>query len=236
VAKTEVATISSRFPALASASDAMAAIRENLQGERLTERDLDQVRIPAGDATTWKLPTLEGDPESLKTIEGIVVMHRLTRVYWKRSFEDSEGGPPDCYSPDSEHGIGDPGIACDVCPNAEFGSDPKGGKGQACQQRRQFFVLRDGLLPIVITLPATSLKPSRDYLMRLTSRGVKVTDVITRFELERRNDGGPNGNIAYAVAKLSLVERLDPAGIVAAEDYARTVRPIFDRMPIPTDG
>jgi len=98
----------------------------------------------------------------LKELSGIIIAWRDTRAYWSVPMEESDGNmPPDCYSLDARTGEGEPGGNCHKCPNAEFGSGSK-GEGQACKLVRQLFLVReDNLLPEIVHLPPSSLKPAR---------------------------------------------------------------------------
>ncbi len=62
---------------------------------------------------------------------------------------------------------------------------PSGGRGQACKQIKQLFLLRGSLLlPEVVTLPPTSLKAAKQYLLKLTSQGVPYYAVVTRIDVK----------------------------------------------------
>ena len=79
--------------------------------------DLGQIKVPSGQGPAmWAVPTLEGEDEAVKTIDGVVIATQDIRVYYRTSFEDSGGGvPPDCSSADSVTGQGNPGGSCAEC-------------------------------------------------------------------------------------------------------------------------
>ena len=149
--------------AIVAMGDSIADIMaENLGDDGLSEFSLDRIRIPAGGGIAFEIPTLEGS-DSAKTIEGVVVGWKTVRGYYANAY-DGSNNPPDCSSNDGEVGMGDPGGYCSDCPLNAWGSDPKGGKGKACAEKRMLFVLRkDDVLPIVIMVPPTSLKGIREY-------------------------------------------------------------------------
>jgi len=186
-----------------------AIIAENVGSEGLTPFDLDRIKIPSGGGIAWTLPTRNGEVPA-KSFEGVIIFHKLGRAYWQEGMEESGGGsPPDCTSDDGQIGIGTPGGQCAKCPLAQFGSDPKGGRRQACKQMKQLFIMRDeSLLPVVLTLPPTSLAAAKEFMLRrLAAYGRPFWSVLTRFSLEKdKNKAG----IEYAKVNLEVVCDLSP--------------------------
>jgi hypothetical protein len=174
---------------------------------------------------SWQVPTVDGI-EEVKTIEGVVVHFRTVRAYWHEAYQGGNN-PPDCYSNDCLQGIGDPGGECARCPFAQWGSDPRGGRGQACRQMMQVFILREGsILPTAITLPPTSLKAARQYFIRLAASvpPAPYWSIVTRFSLEQaKNDNG----ITYSRAVLSPGPRLDPDTAEAIRAYSQRIAPLL---------
>jgi hypothetical protein len=205
-------------------------VQANLGGQEISPFDLARVRIPGSGGTTWEVPSIEGNIPA-KEISGIVVSFRLVRGYWPGEFKGSE--PPQCSSDDNRVGIGDPGGDCATCPLAEFGSDLKSGRGQACKQMEQWFVLTaDQLLPIVLSLPPQSLAPARKYRLNLASAMLRLDQVVTKLTLD--TDTNPDG-VKYAYAVPTLGGRLDPDEAKRALEYTRMLRPILERVPAVTD-
>lgn len=205
-----------------------AIINENLGGQAITEFDLPRVKVPSGGATTWEIPSLMGI-DSERTLSGVVVHFKLTRAYWPADADS--GTPPACRSNDGINGIGDPGGACGTCPNAEFGSavDDQGrpAPGQACNAKEIWFMLRPGsYLPIVVALPATSLKAAKAYRVgQLGSAGVRLPSVVTSITLEVAKNGKGD---PYAIARPNVAGMLDKDEAQAAVAYAKQMKPIFD--------
>jgi hypothetical protein len=187
--------------------------------ETLSPNDLQRVRLPAGGGQTWELVTADGE-ESVKTFQGVIIAQRQVRVYWKEEFS-GEKNAPDCYSDDAVQGHGDPGILCERCPNAEFGSGK--GKSQACQLKRVVFFLRDNaLLPSYIALPPTSQAVGKSYVLQLASLGLMPWDVVTEFSLEKATS---DTGIAYSRVKLARVHSFSPDEKVRMRAYADEIRP-----------
>jgi hypothetical protein len=204
------------------------AMEANVGDGGLTAGDFDRIKVPAGGATAWTIQGLDGE-EILKEVAGIVVAWRDTRAYWSVPMEQSEGNmPPDCYSLDARTGTGKPGGDCHKCPLAEFGSDAD-GPGQACKLVRQLFLIREeNLLPEIVNLPPSSIKPARQYFLRLASKGVPCYSVITKIGLEKtRNAQG----IVYSRATFASGGRLAPEQARRAKEYAAMIEPFLKAAP-----
>jgi hypothetical protein len=156
------------------------AVTTNL-GETVTVVDLERIKIPAGGGTVWTLQTLDGE-KTEKELAGVIVCWRDIRSYWAAPMEESEAGvPPSCSSIDARTGIGEPGGDCRQCRFAQFGSG-RSGEGQACKLVKQLFFLRqENVLPEIVNLPPSSLKPARQYFARLAARALPCYNVTTRI-------------------------------------------------------
>jgi hypothetical protein len=205
------------------------ALSTNIGAGGLSEFDLPRIKMPAGGGLQWAVPALEG--ESMEpVIEGVIVLARDTRAYYAQPLSESGGGqPPDCWSGDGSSGRGHPGGACLACPLARWESVP-GGRAQACKQIKQLFVLRGNLLlPEVISLPPTSLKAAKQYLLKLTAQAVPYYAVVTRLGLERTKNAQ---GIAYSRATFAFVRRLSEAERERARQYHEMLKPLVERMPV----
>jgi hypothetical protein len=213
-----------QFAALQVGSDFAEVVRANIGDAKVAPFDLDRVRVPAGGGLQWEVPTLEG-AEQVSQIEGVIVHWRKLRSYWRESFASTGGGtPPDCASEDGLTGIGDPGGSCAACPLAKFGS-AENGRAQACSEMRMLFVIREGdRLPIVVTIPPSSLGSVSKYFLRLVSHGVPYFGALTQIKLARtKNKDG----IAYSQVELALSSVLDDDQRAKVRNYAEGLRPLF---------
>lgn len=208
-----------------SGSDAAELVRDALGGEKLSAGDLDRVKVPAGGAVSWEVPTLDGEI-SMKVLEGVVVHRANRRAYWPYSMEDrpdDDDGRPVCQSFDGEVGLGDPGGNCAECPFNEFGSDIKGGPGKACKETRQLFLLtKDDLLPIAVTIPPASLANVKAYFLRLLRAQLSPSDVVTRLTIAKEKN---SRGTAYGRVELTAGERLDADAKVRMRQYATMIAP-----------
>ncbi len=203
------------------------AMQANIGDSGVSAGDFEQIKLPAGGGTAWTVPGLDGE-ETVKEIGGIIVAWRDTRAYWRRSMEESDGSsPPDCASADARTGIGVPGGNCVQCQFAQFGSDSRGG--QACKLVRQLFVVREGnMLPEIVNLPPTSVKPARQYLMRLASKGIPCYGVVTKIGLEKTKS---TQGIVYSRATLRSEGRLPSDQVQKAKQYADMIVPFLQSVP-----
>lgn len=224
---TAIEVVESKYLVLQGDSDIVEIVQENLGSEGVSAYDLDRVKIPAGGATAFEVPTLEGE-ESVKEIEGIIIFWKTARAYWPEKF-NGENNPPQCSSVDGEVGQGNPGGYCSKCPLAQFGSADN-GKGQACKQMRQLFIVRENdILPLVLTLPPTSIKPAKQYFMRLASKGIKYTHAVTRITLEKAKSGD---GITYSKAAFALVKQLEPTICEKIDAFTESIRPMLETVAI----
>lgn len=226
---TDLATIEATYPALAE-RDIIAAMQENLGGEKLGQFDLEQIKIPGSGGKFWSIVDDDGNAQPVSTFNAIIVMQRMTRSFWRLSPEESggEATPPDCSSNDAVVGVGDPGGECDTCAYSQFGS-AKNGRGQACSLRRQLFLLTPGsLMPAVLSLPPTSLTAAKQYLLRLGNKGIRFKSVETTFGLEQTTGGG----FTYSKATLAQSRRLNEDETAKVDAYAKVLEPIFLAAPV----
>lgn len=214
--------------ALSVTTDEMRRVIQSAIGnESLSVSDLVRVKLPAAGSTTWTVATVDGDVDT-KVIRGVVVTHRQVRVYWKDAYT-GDNTPPDCFSDDTIHGIGDPGGACEKCEFAQFGT-ARGGtaRGQACQLRRLlFFLPEDQYLPMLINLPVTSQGVAKQYFVKLASAGVSIHDVLTSFELVKvKGDGVPD----YSQVVMKRVGMLPEQMRQRMQAYVEVMQPALNRL------
>jgi hypothetical protein len=180
-------------------SDLAEVMRENFGGRGINWLQLERIKVPAGGGIAWEVETDEGN-DAIKELDGIILIRRDQRTYFKDAFGSGDKGPPDCYSTDLERGIGDPGGPCASCPFAQFGSarrpDGSAGNGQACRQQNVLFFLRpDSLIPSVVMVPPSSLRTMGNHMRRLASQGLPYFKALTRLTLVKATSGD---GITYA--------------------------------------
>jgi len=216
------------FPVAATAK-ALEIMRANLGRELPTPADFTRIRVPAGGGTTWEIPSIDGDPESVKSIEGIIVYIARRRAYWASA--NLTGDPPQCASNDCITGIGNPGGACDRCPFNQFGSASKGdgimGRGKACKESKLIFLLRaNQTLPDIVIVPPGSLRAMKSFQLKI---GVPYWSIVTRLSLEKvQNKDG----ITYAQIRPSRAGVLDEATARQVLEFARGLQAVFEATQV----
>lgn len=196
-------------------------LTDNIGPGGITALDLDRIKIPAGGQQAWSIPSLDEEDEIAKQFEGVVIFHKHGRVFWEKGIDEGSGNmPPDCWSDDAIVGIGNPcaegatksdrgGFICKSCPNAQFGRDENNASTpQACKEVWLLFLIRKAdRIPIVVSLPPTSLKNCRRFMLRLTNAGVKHHAIVTRFGLEQATN---RAGIKYARVTMTPAGTLKP--------------------------
>lgn len=208
-----------------------------------------RIRMPSGGVNAF---TTAGGDILQPPLVGIVAISQKARAYWP---DLGTGSPPLCSSIDGIHGwmAGEPDeeqlavakaarvkhpafsdesdeagpYACTSCPLAQWQSAPEGGRGQACKTLRRLVLLLDDFrMPVLLTLPPTSVRIWDNYCSGLASRSSAYFAVRTRFDLDRvKNAAG----IDYAVVKVSVAGRIEEstqleAVIEIRKQYADLVR------------
>lgn len=205
----ELAPMTQRFPVFdpERSRELKEVLDANVGPRGLSELELERVKVPTGGSQLWLVPGLDGD-EAVKDLTGIIMAWRNTRRYWRIPYAErgKKTGPPDCRSKDGFWGEGDPGGECDHCPLAQWGSDPKGGRGQACKEVKQLLLLRDGHnLPVVLNVPPTSVKNVERFIHRLADVSLPFWGAVVTLRLEKTQN--PDG-IDYARIVLTMQTRL----------------------------
>lgn len=98
------------------------AVEAASNGQQIDIFELDVIRVPAGGMTAWTIPDIIEGERIAKTIEGIPVLQRSIRSYWRLGFDERAGAgvgkqPPDCKSDDGIWGVGRPDGHPDLVEN-----------------------------------------------------------------------------------------------------------------------
>lgn len=203
-----------------TASQNMSVLRENMGNQKLALTDLSVVKMPSGGLTIFEVPDIsaEGGARAERSIEGIIVHHQDVNAYWPKRKEEGGDKIPSCVSLDGITGHGDinaqgiPGeergkfeYNCEDCPRNAWDSGPK-GKGKACKNKKRIFLAtKNGLLPLMMSLPATSLKPYRKFCADLSSMAVPYYGAVVRIACTKVQGDDSD----YAVASFQLIRQID---------------------------
>ena len=169
----------------------------------------DRIKIPAGGGLAYEIPGDDpSSPDTAKEFSAVILYHHPVNSYYKEKFNGGNN-PPDCGSLDGKVGIdAETGECrnCKDCPFAKFGSGENGG--MACKQKRRIYLLREGeLLPVILTIPSTSLKEFTKYITHLVAKGQRASSVVTKFTLKRAQN---SSGISYSQAVCSVDRQLSP--------------------------
>ena len=214
------------YPPLCMSQDVKAIIEENLGGQPISAFNLDRIKVPGAGGLVWSVPSIGGD-EPAKAIKGIIIYWKSPRVYWQTSYGAGEMTPPDCASVDGVCGVGNPGGPCADCGLNQWGSAVEGSKKKACKEMRQLFVLMPGnILPVVISLPPTSIGPISKFNLQLANKALRYWHMIVELTLDRVVT--KVSNIPYSVVNIKPAGRLDPEMIEQLSAYREQMIPILN--------
>lgn len=220
---TELATVTN-FNLQTFDADISQAIAEEMDG--LGTIPFDRVKIPSGGGLAFELPGEDADhPVSATEIKGVILYHHPVNAYWKDQYSGNNE-KPDCSSLDGHQGVNrDTGLICDCasCPMNQFGSD---GEGKACKNtHRVYILLESSPVPVILTLPPTSLSPLRDYIgKRVLLKGKRSSEVITKITLKKDKSAG---GITYSKAVFELVGQLPAEQLEAVSKMTEMVKATY---------
>lgn len=206
-----------------------STIEMNVGSASVGALDLERIKVPTGGSTTWVYETLEGE-ETAKEITGVVIGARDARAFWRKRPEEGTGdAPPDCRSDDGVTGIGDPGGDCATCPFSQYGSDHR-QRGQACKAMRLLFLIQpSSMLPTLVAVPPSSLKSVKKYGLRLASRGIKLSSVVTALGLEKAEN---SDGIKYARIAPRMAHRLSDEEAGQMKRISEALAPLFEKVDV----
>ena len=218
----------------------------NLGEEDIGVHSLPRVGMPGSGGLSWQVPDpMTGEPQSVNEIEGIVLATGKRRALWFERFEDSDGGPPQCSSEDGRTGLG--AITpeelkagkqitrpCKTCPMNQWGSatprpgeNPEDVKGKACAERTVLMVLqRDTILPMVVSLAPSSIKPWKEFMIAMTRNMVPLHDAVVGLGLRQE----AKGKIKYSVVKPRVIGRLDEKHRESVAEARKTAQALLDSV------
>ena len=157
-----------------------------------------RVKIPGGGVLQFEVPGDDPEnPDYEKNLTGVILFNHATNAYWPEGSEYSDDTPPLCQSANGKTGYGTPGGLCAGCKLNQFGS-AENGKGKACKNMRTLYLLRSGdVMPIMLVLPPTSIKPFRQFINSVFTLRKRATyGSVVQIGLKKEESGG----FTYSVA------------------------------------
>ena len=147
--------------------------------------------IKRGDEKTLVSDPAAGDDVPARSIEVVVLKTHpgVAKTYYTKGFVEGTAEKPDCYSNDGVAPAADAQNAqakkCAACPHNQWGSKitEDGKKAKACQDVKRLAVAPAGQLndPMLLRVPAASLKTWDAYVDVLKKRGVPPPAVVTKI-------------------------------------------------------
>jgi hypothetical protein len=217
------------LPAL---GDMGAAMQEEMEGLPTT---FDRVKIPSGGGLAFEVPGDDPEnPDTVKEIIGIIVDHHPVNAFWGEKYA-GQNNPPDCSALDGKVGLTLDGqqLPCNSCPHNAWGS-AEDGRGKACKNMHRLYILRDGdFLPLLLTLPPTSIKNFADYIAkRVLAKRRRSYDVITKVTLKKAVSGG---GITYSQAVFSLAGMLHQDIAKKMAEYSAGIKAVTRNIEVAGD-
>jgi hypothetical protein len=134
---------------------------------------------------------LDGEQVPAAALEIVIVAANpnLSKVYYKGGYEDGANAKPDCFSNDGikpDESVEAPQAKkCATCPKNIWGSG-NNGKGKACGDSRRVAISAPDQInePMLLRVPAASLKPLAEYGKKLDNRGASFDSVVTKIKFD----------------------------------------------------
>ena len=190
-------------------------LAEDMDGIQL---NFQQVKVPAGGALQYEIPTEDPDnPDYNRYLEGVILYHHPSNAFWPEAEdgENDENAPPQCQALEGKLGRGSPGGLCASCGYNRFGTR---GKGKACKNMHMVYLLRSGeFMPLQISLPPTSIKPFNEFVSRaflLRRRG--LCSAVVQLGLKKMN----NGKDDYSVTTFKILYDFEGEELRQVRNYA----------------
>ena len=172
----------------------------------------------------------DNEPAASLTAVIIAANPVKSKVYYAGGFEEGSATKPDCYSNDSLTPASDAenpqAKNCAVCPHAQWGSriTDNGGRGKACSDSMRLAISPVDQLndPMLIRVPAASLKTLGQYGSQLAKREVEPKHVITRI--------GFDHSMAYPALTFKAVDFVTEEQLAAIEDVLVSESETIDKI------
>lgn len=200
------------------------SISENFEG--LTPQFI-IAKIPTGSSG------FEVSDELMKEIDGVIVDHYAIRCLYLEKYGGGDGKSPNCISNDGLTGnLGQ----CFSCNYNKWGSYSEFidaadiSKRKACHEKHRIFILRSGeILPIMLSIPPTSIQSFALYMTKLASKKQHYSSVITKLTILRtKNTQG----VEYSKVVPTKLSGLSPEKVKESMSVAKYLKTYCRNKPI----
>lgn len=166
-----------------------------------------------------ELLTKPGSPdEPAASIEAVILgvfpgAGKTAKVFYESAFSEGSDAKPTCYSNDGVAPATDAESpqcqTCAACPHNQWGSKitENNTKGKACQDSKRLAIASLDALndPMLLRVPAASLKPLGEFNKLIASRGYAFQEIVTKI--------GFDYSVAHPALTFKPVAVLDDATI-----------------------
>lgn len=165
------------------------------------------------------------DEDEVATSLEVVILKanpQLSKVYYESGYTEGSDAKPTCYSHNGVAPAGDAekpqSSACATCPHNAWGSriSENGSKGKACADSRRVAVAAAGDIarPMLLRIPAATLKDLAGYAQMLTQRNAPYQAVVTKI--------GFDPTVAHPKLTFKAVRWLDAAEYAEVQTVLET--------------
>lgn len=173
--------------------------------------------IQRGDEKILVTKGEEGEPAASLEAVVVAVNPNKSKVYYDHGYEEGSVAKPTCYSNDGLAPAADAenpqAKKCAACPHNQWGSriTDNGGKGKACGDSMRLAIAPPDQLndPMLIRVPAASLKTLGQYGAQLAKRGVEPLHVVTKI--------GFDYNVAHPALTFKAMRFVEAAELAEIE-------------------
>ncbi len=188
------------------------------------------------------------DPEATepaKEFQGLVIYGKKYKAFYAKDWVKGSKEIPDCFSHDSVAPEADvkarQNPTCKGCPKNQFGT-AKQGKGKACRDIRQLFVLpnvvkdQESLMPKQLDVTPSSLRNWDDYMGRLVEHGLSFDEVETKVIAKKLDQADPHVVLSFSKVKVYGDENPEEKQVLANVKAITTLwMPFMERQHTDAD-
>lgn len=182
-----------------------------------------------GDERT--LITRPDDPDTPAASLDVVILRanpHLSKVYYSTGYVEGSDAKPDCYSNDGIAPAADAenpqAKKCATCPHNQWGSriTENDKKGKACSDSRRIAVATTDAMndPMLVRVPAASLKALAQYGDTLKKRGVPYSVVLTKVGFDH---SVAHPSLTFKPVGFLSEEQAEEAAAMAGDDVVTKI-------------
>ncbi len=172
----------------------------------------------------------DDDPAPSLEVVILSVNPNKSKVYYNSGFVEGSVAKPTCYS---NNGVAPATDAeepqskkCNVCPHNQWGSriTDSGGKGKSCGDSMRLCVSAAGMIndPMLLRVPAATLKTLGLYGTQLSKRGVEPQYVVTKV--------GFDYNVAHPALTFKAVRFVEEEELALVEETLVEESELIDQI------